>query len=120
MGPAKRLLGVVLGVRLARTLYALWRTLSPADRERLAPLAEETKKQALDLRGTSDRGAAERDLRVANETLAAAIVESAEANPELDEVEVRRLREDLRRELQRLASADIKASRGSPARDSGP
>jgi hypothetical protein len=43
--------------------------------------------------------------------LAAAIVEDAEADPELDDVEVHRLREDLRRELERLSEADIKASR---------
>lgn len=119
MGSAKRLLGAVLGVRLARTLYAAWRSLSPADRARLAPLAEDAKRRALDLRGVSDRETAERDLQAVNETLAAAIVESAEADPEIDEIEVRRLREDLRRELERLASADIKASRGSPARETG-
>jgi hypothetical protein len=47
----------------------------------------------------------------ANETFAAALMETAEADPELDETEVHELREGLRRELERLASADIKAWR---------
>jgi hypothetical protein len=38
-------------------------------------------------------------------------VETAEADAKVDEEEVRRLRDDLRRELDRLATADIKASR---------
>lgn len=104
-----------LGVRLARTLHGRWRSLPSADRARIAPLAERAKTSALDLRGASSAGRedAELDLQTANEHLAAALIESAEADPELGEVEVRELREDLRRELARLASADIKASRGT-------
>ena len=44
------------------------------------------------------------------------MVELAEADPEVSEIEVRDLREDLARELERLASADIRASRGRGAR----
>ena len=102
----------MLGVRLARTLYGRWRTLSPASRQRLELLAEETKSRALDARGSADRDTAERELHAANETLAAALVEDAEADPDVDDIEVRRLREDLRRELERLATADIQAARG--------
>jgi hypothetical protein len=102
-----------IGVRVARALYGRWRILGPAARERLAPLAEDAKRTALDSRGADDREAAERDLHAASENLAAALVESAEVDPEIDEIEVHRLREDLRRELERLASADIRASRGS-------
>jgi hypothetical protein len=98
-------------VRVARSLYGRWRLLPRADRERIAPLAEDTKEKALSLRGASDRPRAEHDLRGASETLATALVETAEADPEVDQEEVRRLREDLRRELDRLASAEIKASR---------
>jgi hypothetical protein len=101
----------MLGVRVAKSLYARWRALGPAARERLAPLAEDTKRAALDARGADDSDAAEKDLRSASQTLAAAIVEDAEADPELDEVEVHQLRRDLRRELERLSQADIKASR---------
>ena len=109
----------VLVGRVVRALYGRWRLLPRADRERIAPLAEDVKEKALSLRGASDRAQAEADLRGASETLAAALVESAEADPEVDEQEVRRLRDDLRRELERLATADIKASRGSGAvRDS--
>jgi hypothetical protein len=119
MGEAKRFFGgaaaTAVGVRVARTLYARWRTLAPAQRRRIAPLAEDAKERALELRGAGDQGAAQRELAEANETLAAAIVETAEADPELDELEVRRLREDLRRELDRLAGADVRASRGPGA-----
>jgi hypothetical protein len=101
-----------LGVRVARTLYGRWRTLPPADRRRIEPLAEHAKQRALELRGAADPDGAERDLRAANETLAAALIESAESDPELDEAEVSGLRDDLRRELERLATAEVKASRG--------
>ncbi|MDQ3587748.1 MAG: hypothetical protein M3350_02030 [Actinomycetota bacterium] len=102
---------VSLSVRLARTLHSRWLRLGPADRERLAPLARDARDRALDLRGASDRDQAERELKAANESLAAAIVASAEADPEVDEAEVQGLRADLRRELDRLARADVKASR---------
>ena len=108
--------GASLGVKVARSLYARWRTLGPADRERLAPLAEEAKERALEARGAADTHRAERDLAAANESLAAGIVESAEADPEVSETEVHRLRGDLRRELDRLASAEVRASRGTPER----
>ena len=118
MGEAKRLFAggpANTAVRVARTLYARWRTLGPRERDRIAPLAEDAKERALELRGAHDQGSAERELAAANETLAAAIVETAEADPEVDELEVRRLREDLRRELDRLATADVRASRGPGA-----
>ena len=102
---------MALGFRLARSLYARWRLLAPAHRERLAPLAELAKQRALELRGEVDREAAERHLGAANRDLAAAIVEAAEGDPELSASEVDRLREELRRELERLASADVVASR---------
>ena len=100
-----------IGVRVARSLYARWRDLPRADRERIEPLAEDLKEQALAVRGAPDRAQAEADLCAANETFAAALVETAEADPQLDDVEVHELREDLRRELERLANADIKAWR---------
>ena len=108
--------GASLGVKVARSLYGRWRTLGPADRDRLAPLAEEAKERALEARGAGDARQAERDLAAANESLAAGIVESAEADPEITESEVQRLRGDLRRELDRLASAEVRASRGTPDR----
>jgi hypothetical protein len=103
--------GAAIGVRVARSLHGLWRELPEADRERIASLAEDAKDKALSVRGAGDRPRAEADLRAANETLAAALVESAEADPEIDAEDVGRLRDDLRRELERLASADVKASR---------
>jgi hypothetical protein len=113
MGSTKVLIN--RAIRVARSLHARWRLLPRADRERIAPLAEDTKEKALSLRGASDRSQAEAELRGASETLAAALVETAEADPEVDEAEVRQLREDLRLELERLAHADIKASRGPGA-----
>jgi hypothetical protein len=100
-----------LGIRMARSLYARWRLLPEPDRRRIESLAEDLKAQALAIRGATDRNSAQADLLAANESFAAALVETAEADPELDEVEVSRLREDLRRELERLASADVKAWR---------
>lgn len=102
---------VSLPVRLTRTLHSRWLRLGPADRERLAPLARDARDRALDLRGATDRDQAEAELKAANESLAAALVASAEADPEVDEAEVQSLRGDLRRELDRLARADVKASR---------
>jgi hypothetical protein len=123
MASAKTLLGgagatAALGIRLARSLHTRWRSLAPAERERIAPLAEHAKASALDLRGVADRPSAERDLAAANETLAAALVESAEADPELSQEEVSSLRDELKRELERLASADISASRGEAGKRS--
>ena len=74
-------------------------------------LAEDLKHRALELRGASDPERATEGLRAANETLAAALVETAAANPEVGEDEVLRLRSDLKRELERLAAVDIKALR---------
>ena len=103
--------GTALGIRVARTLYSRWRLLPEADRRRIESLAEDLKSQALALRGATDLQQAEDDLRSANEVFAAALVETAEADPELGSSEVHELREDLRRELERLADADIKAWR---------
>jgi hypothetical protein len=100
-----------VGIRVARSLYARWRILPDADRRRIEPLAEDLKDQAFSLRGAPDRARAAADLFAANETFAAALVETAEADPGVGEIEVHELREDLRRELERLASADIKAWR---------
>jgi hypothetical protein len=120
MPSAKLVLGgagaAALGVRVARSLHGRWRRLPATDRLRLAPLAGDAKERALELRGAADKDAAERDLRAANESLAAALIELAEADPEIDEIDVRDLRDDLRRELERLASADISASREAPSR----
>jgi hypothetical protein len=109
-----------IGVRVARSLYSRWRVLPTADRERIAAFAEDTKEKALSMRGVNDRVQAEADLRASSETLAAALVETAEADPELAADDVQELREELRRELDRLATADIKASRTGPDRASGP
>ena len=100
-----------VGIRVARSLYARWRNLPDADRRRIEPLAEDLKDQAFALRGAPDRARAAAELFAANETFAAALVETAEADPELGDIEVHELREDLRRELERLANADIKAWR---------
>lgn len=100
-----------LGVRVARSLYGRWRVLPEQDRRRMEGLAEDLKHRALELRGASDSERANEGLRAANETLAAALVETAAANPEVGEDEVFRLRSDLKRELERLAGADIKAVR---------
>jgi hypothetical protein len=103
--------GAAIGVRVARSLYGRWRVLPAADRDRIASFAEDAKEKALSLRGSNDLTQAHADLRAASETLAAALVETAESDPEIGAEEVGELREELRRELERLATADIKASR---------
>jgi hypothetical protein len=109
-----------IGVRVARSLYGRWRLLPAADRARIAAFAEDTKEKALSLRGSADPARAEADLRASSETLAAALVETAESDPELAPGDVQQLREDLRRELERLATADIKASRTGQDQTSRP
>jgi hypothetical protein len=125
MPTAKLLIGgaaatAALGVRVARSLYGRWRVLPEPDRRRIGPMAEDLKQRALDVRGDADREQAGQDLRAANETFAAALVETAESDPEMGADEVHELREELRRELERLASADIKASRTRRERASPP
>jgi hypothetical protein len=109
-----------LTVRVTRSLYARWNGLPPAERARIEPVAERAKQSALDLRGAADLELAGVEARAAGATLAAALVESAAGDPELDESEVTLLREDLARELARLASADIKASRSTPEPGTAP
>ena len=74
-----------MGIRVARSLYGRWRLLPRAQRERTAGVAEDAKEKALAVRGTTEprRAQAEADLRAANESLAEALVESAEADPEI-------------------------------------
>ena len=118
MAEARKLVGdtVVLGVHVARSMYGRWRRMSGAARQALEPLAEDVKERALDLRGIADPGEAEQGLREANERLADAMLETAAADPDVTEVEVRELRDDLARELERLASAEVRASRGRGVR----
>jgi hypothetical protein len=125
MPSAKLLIGsaaatAALGVRVARVLHTRWRLLPEADRKRTQELADELERTALDSRGVLDREEAERRLRAISETFAAALIETAEADPELEPDEVRLLREDLRRELERIATADIKASRTTSETKSPP
>ena len=85
MPSAKLLIGgaaatAALGIRVARSIYGRWQLLPEPDRQRIELLAEDLKQKAFELRGAPDRAAAEEDLRAANETLAAALVETAEAS----------------------------------------
>jgi hypothetical protein len=125
MASVKTLIGsagttAALGMRVARSLYSRWRLLAPAQRALLEPHAEQLKGRALEMRGADDLPTAERELGAASEAMAAALMESAEGDPELSEIEVRRLREDLRQELARLAGAEIQASRGPRQAQSRP
>ncbi len=112
MPEPRKLVATLLGVRVARALHGRWRQLSNKDRDRLGALADDVRERALELRGATDLQAAGRGLQEANEKLADALVESAEANPEVSRTEVLRLREDLSRELERMMQVDIAASRG--------
>ena len=75
--------GAAIGVRVARSLYGRWHVLPRADRERIASFAEDAKEKALSVRGANDPDQAQADLRAASETLAAALVETAESDPEI-------------------------------------
>jgi hypothetical protein len=124
MASAKLLIGgagaAALTVRVTRSLYARWSALPQPERERIQPVAERAKRSALDLRGAFDLERAGAEARADGESLAAALLESAAVDPELDEGEVFQLREDLARELARLADADIKASRSAPEPGTAP
>lgn len=109
-----------LGVTVARSLYGRWRRMPAAHRAKIERIADDVKQRALDARGQADQATAEQELRVANEKLVDAMVQSAEANPEVTEIEVRDLRADLARELERLAEGDIRASRGGVAEGAQP
>ncbi len=87
--------------------------MSAPERARLETLADDVKERALELRGAPDAEGAGRDLNRASERLAAAMVESAESDPQVADSEVVRLRDDLARELDRLATGEVKASRGN-------
>ena len=87
-----RPVGTAVAVRMARLLYSRWARLASPDRERLEPLAEDVKQRALEVRGTLDDGAAERELELASSELASAMGAD----------EVAELREELRRELERV------------------
>ena len=90
-------------LRLARTLYHEWRILPPRERRRIASLAEEVKELALDLRGMIDRGRAEAELALANETLAIAVMEAAEHDRTRSDADIDALRRYLQAELSRAA-----------------
>jgi len=79
-------------VRIARLLYRRWEGLAPAERDRLEALAGNVKERALEVRGQVDDGTAARELEDANSELADA----------LGADEVAELREELRRELERV------------------
>ena len=84
--------GTAVAVRIARVLYRRWEALSPEERKPLESLADNVKDRALAVRGEVDDGAAERELERASTELAEA----------LGADEVAELREQLRRELERV------------------
>ncbi len=102
-----------LGIQVARSVYSRWRRMPAARRAKLEGLAADVKERALDLRGEPDQRVAGDELRQANVQLADAMVKSAAADPDVSEIEVSDLRAELARELERLAGANITASRGS-------
>jgi hypothetical protein len=90
-------------VRVAHGLYRRWDRLASAERTRLADLAAEVKRLALDLRGHLDAQAAHAELEDANRRLADAIAESAARDPGAAQAEVTQLKSELSRELERAA-----------------
>jgi hypothetical protein len=111
MSPVRGLSGALVVIKVAHGLYRRWEGLGPQDRERLGGLAERAKSAALELRGRTDRAAAEAELTKANEELAGAIADAAASDPEATTTEIEALRADLRRELERVENA---RRRGQP------
>ncbi len=113
MTPRPRLADAAsLGFRVARGLHGRWRKMAAPQRKRLEALADDVKERALELRGAGDPEGAGRDLNLASERLAAAMVEAAQGDPEVPDAQVAELRDDLARELDRLASSgEVRASR---------
>jgi hypothetical protein len=83
----ERWAAALLGIQVARSLYGRWRRMSAVER---APL----------------------ERAPADERWADAMLDEEEAEPEISTIEVQDLRADLTRELERLAGAQIRASRG--------
>jgi hypothetical protein len=84
--------GTSVAVKIARLLYRRWEAMAPAERERLEELAGNVKERALEVRGKVDDGTAARELERASTELAAAMGAD----------EVAELREQLKRELERM------------------
>ena len=84
--------GTSVAVRIARLLYRRWEALAPAERASLEALAGNVKERALEVRGKVDDGTAERELEHASAELAEAMGAD----------EVADLREQLKRELERM------------------
>lgn len=101
-----------LGAQVARSVYERWRRLPAARREKLAGLAANVRERALDSRGEAARHTPGQQPRQPGERLADPMARPAAADPGVSDVEVRDLRAELARELDRLAGADIQASRG--------
>jgi hypothetical protein len=106
-----------MGVRVARTMHGRWRRMAAPERTRLQGLADDVRKRALDLRGSPEPGADRLALQGASERLAAAMVDSAQTDPEVSDIEVEELRSELARELGRLERSDVKASRADTTVD---
>lgn len=104
-----------LPVRVARSLWSRWRRLASPAREEMGSLADEVRDRALELRGSGDPEGDGRSLDAASERLAGAMVDAAEADPEVSPQDVDRLRNELSRELDRVARGEVTAYRG-PAR----
>lgn len=99
-------------IRVARSLWSRWRRLGSPAREEMGPLADEVRDRALELRGSGDPERDGRDLDAASERLAGAMVDAAEADPEVSPADVDRLRDELSRELDRVARGEVAAYRG--------
>ena len=94
-----------MGFAVARSLHGRWRRLSVPARERLEPLADDVRVRALDVRGSADPETDGRDLEQASRRLADAMIDDAAGDPEVSDIEVRDLRAELARELERLAAS---------------
>ena len=94
---------------MARSLYARWRALpATPTAHRIEPLAEDAKRSALALRGATDRERAEADLRGQRDVRRRAGGDRRGAIPSWAKPRSSELREDLSRELERLATPTLR------------
>ena len=100
-----------LGFRVARGLYGRWRRMNAPERPGSRAGRRRQGAGAGAARARPTPTAPDAISSRPSERLADAMVESADADPEVSDAEVEELRGDLARELERLATGEVSASR---------
>lgn len=102
-----------LGATVARSLYGRWRRMPSARREQLERIAGDVRERTLGAHGEPAQPDAGAEPPAPTAPAVDAVVEPTRIAPEVSDIEVRDLRDDLARELDRVARGEVRASRGS-------